>query len=158
MESKIIEWAKERDLIKPENATKQIFKLIEEVGEIFGAHLKKDINGVKDGIGDAQVVLIILLEQLEQKRTECCLGSEAYQKDIDNILLSLSMSVGKISHSFLGWDKKSVHYYHVELCYLYLSKIAQEYNTTLEECLELAYNEIKDRKGKTINGSFIREK
>lgn len=25
------------------------------------------------------------------------------------------------------------------------------------ECLESAYNEIKDRKGKTINGSFIKE-
>lgn len=26
----------------------------------------------------------------------------------------------------------------------------------LEDCLELAYNEIKDRKGKTVNGSFIK--
>lgn len=26
----------------------------------------------------------------------------------------------------------------------------------LEECLEVAYNVIKDRKGKTVNGSFIK--
>lgn len=25
------------------------------------------------------------------------------------------------------------------------------------ECLEIAYNEIKDRKGKTVNGTFIKE-
>lgn len=27
----------------------------------------------------------------------------------------------------------------------------------LEDCLELAYKEIKDRKGKTVNGSFIKQ-
>lgn len=30
-------------------------------------------------------------------------------------------------------------------------------NTTLEECLEIAYDEIKNRKGKTVNGVFIKE-
>lgn len=30
-------------------------------------------------------------------------------------------------------------------------------NTTLEECLEIAYNEIKDRKGKLVDGIFIKE-
>jgi hypothetical protein len=158
IEESVIEWAKERDLIKPENAPKQIFKLVEEVGEIFGAYLKNDIDGIKDGIGDVQIVLIILLEQLGQKREACCLGGEMNNNEIDNILMGLSNSVGRISHSFIGWNKQSVHYYHVELCFMYLEKIAEKHNTTLKECLELAYNEIKNRKGKTVNGSFIREK
>ena len=38
-----------------------------------------------------------------------------------------------------------------------LHYIAKEYNTNLEETLEIAYNEIKDRKGKTINGVFVKE-
>jgi hypothetical protein len=158
IEENVIEWAKERDLIKPENATKQVFKLVEEVGEIFGAYLKNEIDGVKDGIGDAQVVLIILLEQLGQKRKTCCLGVEMIQNDFDKILMGLSNSVGRICHTFIGWNRKSVHYYHIELCFMYLEKIAEKHNTTLNECLELAYNEIKNRKGKTVNGSFIREK
>jgi hypothetical protein len=29
--------------------------------------------------------------------------------------------------------------------------------TTLEECLEIAYDEIKNRKGKSVNGVFIKE-
>jgi NTP pyrophosphatase (non-canonical NTP hydrolase) len=29
--------------------------------------------------------------------------------------------------------------------------------TTLEECLDIAYDEIKNRKGKTVNGVFIKE-
>ena len=35
--------------------------------------------------------------------------------------------------------------------------LAQQNNLTLEECLETAYNEIADRKGKTVNGVFVKE-
>jgi NTP pyrophosphatase (non-canonical NTP hydrolase) len=31
------------------------------------------------------------------------------------------------------------------------------HNTSVEKCLELAWNEIKDRKGKMINGVFVKE-
>lgn len=39
----------------------------------------------------------------------------------------------------------------------HLYQIAKKYNTTLEETLEMAYNEIKDRKGKMIDGVFVKE-
>ena len=35
--------------------------------------------------------------------------------------------------------------------------LAQQHGMTLEECLQYAYDEIKERKGKTINGTFIKE-
>lgn len=35
--------------------------------------------------------------------------------------------------------------------------LAQQHNMTLEECLQYAYDEIKGRKGKTVNGTFIKE-
>lgn len=35
--------------------------------------------------------------------------------------------------------------------------LAQQQGWTLEECLQYAYDEIKDRKGRTINGTFIKE-
>ena len=35
---------------------------------------------------------------------------------------------------------------------------AQQLGYTPAECLEAAWNEIKDRKGKTVGGVFIREK
>ena len=34
--------------------------------------------------------------------------------------------------------------------------LCQQLGLTLEHCLEVAYNEIKDRKGKTINGVFVK--
>ena len=36
--------------------------------------------------------------------------------------------------------------------------LAQQYGWSLEECLQYAYEEIKNRKGKTINGTFIKDK
>ncbi|HAR6121598.1 MazG-like family protein [Staphylococcus canis] len=35
--------------------------------------------------------------------------------------------------------------------------LAQQHEMTIEECLRYAYSEIKDRKGKTINGTFVKE-
>ena len=35
--------------------------------------------------------------------------------------------------------------------------MAAQMGVTLEDCMELAYNEIKDRKGKMINGIFVKE-
>lgn len=35
--------------------------------------------------------------------------------------------------------------------------LAQQHGWTLEECLQYAYDEIKDRKGKTVNGTFVKE-
>lgn len=35
--------------------------------------------------------------------------------------------------------------------------LAQQHGMTLERCLQYAYDEIKDRKGKTINGTFVKE-
>jgi len=38
-----------------------------------------------------------------------------------------------------------------------LTLIARQQGTNLEECYNLAYNEIKDRKGRMINGTFVKE-
>ncbi|HEC2144725.1 TPA: MazG-like family protein [Staphylococcus delphini] len=35
--------------------------------------------------------------------------------------------------------------------------LAQQHDWTLQECLQYAYDEIKDRKGETRNGTFVKE-
>ena len=35
--------------------------------------------------------------------------------------------------------------------------LAAQYGLELEDCLEYAYNEIKDRTGKTVDGTFIKD-
>lgn len=39
----------------------------------------------------------------------------------------------------------------------HLNNIAHSANTTLEECLNIAYNEIKDIKEEMINGKFVKD-
>lgn len=86
-------WARAKGLQNPSNSSKQLIKLMEEVGELSAAYNKGQQNKVIDSLGDIQVVLIILCMQL---------------------------GVG--------------------------------YQTSLEE----AYKQIKYRKGKMINGSFVK--
>lgn len=38
-----------------------------------------------------------------------------------------------------------------------LINIAERNGLTLEHCLQVAYDDIKDRKGRMINGSFVKE-
>ena len=77
LQEQVIIWAKERDLISKDNATRQALKLTEEVGELAGAILKNKTLDQIDAIGDIMVVLTILCEQLNLDLESCFL--EAYQ-------------------------------------------------------------------------------
>lgn len=41
--------------------------------------------------------------------------------------------------------------------FVVLTILSMQLGTSLEECAALAYDEIKDRKGKMINGVFVKE-
>lgn len=136
----IIEWANERDLIHSENADKQRLKLIEECGELASAILKNDIKKQKDGIGDIFVVLTILAEQIEYKLRFNHFTPTPIQSKFNSIFDILSHTEININ--------KSIDY---------LNDICIDLNHDLIECVNIAYNEIKDRKGKTENGTFIKD-
>ena len=89
----VTQWAHDKNILVPDNAPKQMLKVLEEVGETAGALLKSKDEEIKDGIGDSFVTLIILSKQL---------GLEP------------------------------------------------------ADCLEAAWNEIKNRTGKTVNGVFVK--
>lgn len=67
----VTDWAAARDLIKRENAPKQMLKVVEEIGETAAAMLKQDREKLIDGIGDSFVTLIILSRQLGLSPAEC---------------------------------------------------------------------------------------
>ena len=91
---KLIEqWAIDKELDQAE-PSRQMLKVIEEVGEVSAALVRNDKLALVDGIGDVVVTLVIL---------------------------------------------------------------AQQNNLSLYECVIAAYSEIKDRKGKMVNGTFVKE-
>ncbi len=133
----IIKWANDKDLIHKENAPKQRLKLIEECGELASAILKDDIDSQKDAIGDIFVVLIILSEQL---------GCYDYDFEDDGDPDSIDMLIKGIVSDF-----------YVEGKFSYLVNTSRELRLDLTECANIAWNQIKDRKGNTVNGTFIKD-
>lgn len=109
LEEKIIQWAKDRNILEKSNAIKQISKTQEELDETLEALKKLDahkdsdnliirsqiMNEVADGIGDMLVTIILLAKAV----------------DLESLV-----------------------------------------------CLEMAYDEIKNRKGKMVDGLFVKEK
>ena len=64
VQRQVEDWAKNRGIDKPENATKQLTKAMEELGELSAGINKRDRDKQVDSLGDLQVVLIILAKQL----------------------------------------------------------------------------------------------
>ena len=139
LQKKIIQWAKDKDLLKSENAPKQRLKLLEEVGETAGAILKNNTDEIKDGIGDIFVVLVILAEQLSE---EILFNMNGVAKDDDQDFIFLFDNIINSKRTYFSLA--------------YLNDICTKLNMDLTECANLAWNEIKDRKGNTINGVFIK--
>ena len=135
----ILQWAKEKDLLKLENAPKQRLKLLEEVGETAGAILKNNTDDIKDGIGDIFVVLVILADQLSEEITY---NTNRFAKDDDKDFVFLFDNI---------LNSKRIYY-----SLAYLKDICRKLDYDLVECANLAWNEIKDRKGQTIDGVFIK--
>ena len=135
----ILQWAKEKDLLKFENAPKQRLKLLEEVGETAGAILKNNHEGVKDGIGDIFVVLVILSEQLSEK-----------------ILFDINGVAKDDDQDFIFLFDNIINPKRLYFSLAYINDICTKLNLDLTECANLAWNEIKDRTGQTIDGNFIK--
>ena len=133
----ILKWASDKSLIAPQNADKQRLKLIEEIGEIAGAIVKNKTDEIKDGIGDVIVVLTILAAQLDEK----------IDLDVRDDLISLSHA--ELLSGIIYFENYGGYSHLIELCNrLSLDPI---------ECLNLAWNEIKNRTGKTVGGAFIKD-
>lgn len=60
----VTNWAQERDLMKSWNASRQMLKVTEEVGELAGSIAKNKEEDTIDALGDTFVTLIILAGQL----------------------------------------------------------------------------------------------
>jgi hypothetical protein len=133
----VIDWADKRNLLYRVNAPKQYLKFLEEVGETARAILKEDEAGIIDGFGDIAVTIIILSKQL----------------DVD---ININFAKLDLTPSF-SWFIEAVYEDRVSDNALdYLNDVSTYYGHSLEKCLNAAWNEIKDREGKTINGVYIK--
>ena len=58
IEMKIIQWSEARKIIPNSTPETQLLKAMSELGELADATIKKDQEGVVDGVGDVMVCLV----------------------------------------------------------------------------------------------------
>lgn len=136
------------------DSKKQLLKLYEEFGELASGIAKRNKEVVKDSIGDVVVVLIILAQQqgIRQISDFCVIFDHLSTNDL---MPRASELIGLISLR-MRRTKDEIEEPFVRLI-LYLRTIAKYENLKFEDCLSQAWNEIKDRKGKLIDGVWVKE-
>lgn len=149
---KIHQWGVDRKIIGNGKLETQWLKLLSEFGEMCDSLAKGECP--KDDIGDQFVVLVMIS------------GINGYGRmllhaeNIDSLRGGYSPSskyfyVSCLCESY--FDPKLVDIYS-DTCVKALMILAEIHGLTLKECVEHAYNEIKDRKGYlNENGVFIKE-
>lgn len=146
--------------IKHGDTNKQGLKLIEETGELVAGYLKDKEDLVKDSIGDVAVVVVGYSMMVGVKPEQVFFESKSdYIPDFGGVtaliwMITDSAFQAKISQD-LGLEISLKGNLQNIICYLDL--ICKELGYDFTECFEGAYNEIKDRKGRWVNGSFVKE-
>lgn len=165
-------WSVAKGLDKAE-PIKQMQKLSEEWGELNQAKAKSNPEQLKDSIGDVLVVLIILCQQLNFEDINNLVDVSIYKEraeqlnlfgaSTDKSLLLGTSEVGRIAGVLtidngigkMNFQKMIIKRSIMNLIDV-LDNIAIEENTSIIECFELAWNEIKGRTGQMVNGVFVK--
>ena len=150
---KIEQWAEDRNIIKGSKPIDQAMKLFSKFGELADNVGKG--RDCRDDIGDVFVVLTIMAKQ-----TGMSILNSVNKKDFP-LDESVKVVVGRLSEQlttlslFSQENRLPIFALNNAISYLKLICLINRY--TLEECVAIAYNDIKDRKGVMFNGVFIKE-
>lgn len=165
----IIDWAKEKGILENGRLTKQLLKSSEECLELQTAiesyenGNKEALEEIKDAIGDIYVTIVVAskmkLEEpyeifekinLEERMLVIPIDFELYISEIKKLDLALfEILTAETTHLL---DLRITKY--IE----FLNVLAKIYGLKFVDCIEFAYNTISKRKGKMIDGSFVKEK
>lgn len=159
LNKKILQWAKDRELDKKGTVKAQAIKTVEELSELVKAVCKDDREEIIDAIGDVYVTLVIgnmLDEQVDLEKIYYYAdddGNTRIDFDKEDIINNLATSICHIV------EIKRVTYSEIQLYEILQNLILTAYNYDLDftDCVESAYNVIKNRKGKIVDGQYIKE-
>lgn len=114
LRERVLDWAKNKDLLHEENAEKQFLKFMEEVFEFR----------------DEWLLCV-------HEYNKCSYGEADNDPEVIELRHNMKLEMGDI--------------------FVTLLILCDQLNLDPVDCLGRAYEKIKDRKGKTINGVFIKE-
>ena len=150
--AKVQRWFYDRNL-QTQDPNKQFLKLYEEIGELSRGLAENDEEVTKDSIGDITVVLIGLTLQLGIKTEEIFPDNNIFvflnaAKSEDYFVVMMDQSLAAYFNR-QSYQLKNVVYE--------LMRISALPHHDFVECLNIAYEEIKDRTGKLVDGVWIKE-
>jgi len=163
----ILGWARDRNLIEGSTPEKQLDKLFEEVGEYAGSSARSSVPEkreemlvkMQDGLGDVFVVACIMAEQMgvELNFDEM----EEYTEEGRNGVMYLTMGclAGLVEAEHQGINDTSLADFpeHFYFAVATAAAVAKRNGFDFLECIDMAWNEIKDRKGRMVDGVFVKE-
>lgn len=151
--AKIEQWAEDRNIIKGSKPIDQAMKLFSEFGELADNVGKG--RDCRDDIGDLFVVLTIMAKQTGMDIFDSVSKkSLPLNEDIKTLVGRLSEQLTTLA---LMSQESRLPIFALNNSVSYLKLICLVKRYTLEECVQIAYNDIKDRKGLMYNGVFIKE-
>lgn len=160
LQTNIEQWAVDRNL-HTGDPSRQVLKLIEEQGELAAAIARDNHEEMADAIGDVTVVAIVMAKQLNAsvdlwEAFERSTGDHDEKVDLNAAIASLA---GNISHlaSFVYYKHSSHAYHLIESVITMVADVADALDIDFISAVQSAYDMIKDRKGKLVNGVFIKE-
>ena len=145
----IQEWAKERGIFDKSTPFDQLLKTHEEVGELIKACYDNDKPAIQDAIGDTMICLINYCYFIELdviKKIKQAVELSLPELDIISRVIDVNRSLDRlISINMRNEGEKLSKPSEIRVFSIAYSlhEIALLENTTLEECLNIAYNEIK---------------
>lgn len=149
--AKVESWAEERGIYKHSTKEAQLLKGLSELGELADAIVKNDKDGLKDAIGDVSVCLV------NASRMNISVGS--IRRDEPAIAYGYSRA-DQIMACLCGFfaqalDGRDVSY---DSAIGLLRSISEWHDMFFTDCCEAAWLEIKDRRGRMVEGgAFIKE-
>lgn len=124
----IRKWAYNRGIYQSGDLKTQLVKLNEETGELSRAILKNSKAEISDAIGDCVIVLTNLARLAEQHLCDTCENCRG------------------LGGHFIG-EESECNWEECKNCG----------SLTIEDCINRAYEEIKNRTGSMQNGTFIKD-
>ena len=154
---KVKQWFIDRDLENGGWLDKQSLKLSEEFGELCAGYLKKNEQLTKDSIGDCAVVIVGLALLIKEDVHKIFEGlNHVEEVDVMKCFKGLNLNICAIL-SYSDRRYNGIFRYDLVFAVEYLKSISTALGYNFDECFELAYQEIKDRKGRWIDGTFVKE-
>lgn len=165
----VSQWAHDRGLTDQTNDAlrSQFIKGVEEGGEISESVLNRDKEGLVDSIGDELVVLTIMCinvgldpeNYIKRVRYDELAKFDSFESAVSSvealeICCQYNMWLGGLARAVAKQEPISQH---VTLLVHNLNQLATLLCVDIGECYRTAYNEIKNRTGRKVDGVFVKD-